>query len=370
MSLASHLVAFLAARGWREGDSPRPAFRRILPPESAGLGDYYVIAPREENTVESVRLVQSLIEPLASVFDLTPTALEALLRSNSAIVSIQQRSTTTSDGSVPFPVYSSLIDHLKKFLLSSASFIAEEDPLVGRIPEEARYYLSRCSFLQSSVGSYVTNVRLPEGDLLAPDRLQFDQEEPKASEDVNDTIQEIVPWAFDAVLNRPFGFDFSALPVPADEIFSVDAFEALSTLVGTVRDGELNFTFNTIQASITAKSGELTPAKLGRLNEFAKRLRSSVEDQEEIHVAGRIVELRSRNPDKNRNHVYIFGKFGTHEGIVAIRVPKRDYSVAGEAHVSGRIVYASGLARRMRTQYRITKLKYFGLEPPPFWEMR
>ena len=361
---AGALRRFLIARGWT-ARATSADFLRYAPPSDLAVPDYEVVLPVDDQRRGAERLVDTLIDSIASLYEMSAAGLTELLKSQATLLAIQLVAEETSDGSMPFPRFEGMVERLKALLLSTAGYVSKEDPILTVNPEEAKHYLSRCAFLQSGVGSYITNVRLPSGERLIPLQPSLTparsdaHDDDKTFDDVNDTLQVLVDWSVRTVLQRPFGFEYSDLPMPDSDYLSVDAIEQLGGLFAVAKGSELNFTFSNVASTSRIPSGELNATRIGRLADYARRLRESMEDLEEIEVEGLIIELRSRDPMQNRNHVLIRTSIGGREALLAVRLPRRDYPIAAEAHVRRSPVRVGGLARKMKTQYKITRLMYF-----------
>ncbi|MBK6845492.1 MAG: hypothetical protein IPG88_24890 [Gemmatimonadetes bacterium] len=89
---------------------------------------------------------------------------------------------------------------------------------------------------------------------------------------------------------------------------------------------------------------------------FAK---SRLAADREIDVIGRIVELRSRRPDRRRNHVGVSAILDDREVFIAVKMSKQDHPYAVTAHNRNNRVRLRAAVRRMKTQLRVIRLDSF-----------
>lgn len=109
----------------------------------------------------------------------------------------------------------------------------------------------------------------------------------------------------------------------------------------------------------TSSTGDITALKVTRLKQYVKFIREHFYAEDQIDVAGAIVELRSRDPEGNRNHIVITTDFHGDRTFVSATLNNAQYQIAVNAHGAKREVRLVGRGMRLKTQVRITDVVDF-----------
>jgi hypothetical protein len=329
----------------------------FLPPAVLELPqDYRLYLPQSDETEGGREVVSRVVRALADLYDLSDDDVLSVIGALDSILAIQLRSRDYESGSLPFLRFEGVIEKLRKTLLHTAAFVLTDTPTVETVPEEAQTYLARCRFLQTAVGSFVARVQLPEREPLAEATL-FDEAVP--STDVSATLVD----AFAFVTGRVLTSDNSVFTDEAFEenahAINIDVFRDIGELLEKSGADNVNFTLTSSSGEQTISSGRLTPEGFARLDTFVEFARQRLAADQQIDVIGRIVELRSRRPDRRRNHVGVAAILDDHEVFIAMTMGKQDYPYAVMAHNRNRLVRVKAAVRRLKTQLRVIKLEVF-----------
>lgn len=347
---------FLQAKQWvlvAEADGSQ-AWR---PPEDIGLpADYRLHLPRTDETSGGAVTAARVTAILGDLYELAEEELAAQAGGNHAILALRLQSPDFHGGSVPFRNFEAMVERLRKTLLHTASFVLNETPTISDVPDEAHRYLARCRFLQTSVGSYIARVQLPEGEPLLEPTL-FDEGLPSR------VVTERLADSLSFVTARVFAGDRS---IYTDEVMeqeaptiNVDVFKDIGELLLKSGAKSVDFTLTSAAGVSTIPSGALSDYRLQRLDSFVAFAKERLAADRNIDVIGRIVELRSRRPDRRRNHVGIAAILDDREVFIALTMGKQDYPYAVMAHNRNRMVRLQASVRQMKTQLRVIKLAVF-----------
>ncbi len=125
------------------------------------------------------------------------------------------------------------------------------------------------------------------------------------------------------------------------------------------RAESVNFSLTSAEGVKTVSTGRLTAQAFQRLDKYMLFAKSRLAADREIDVIGRIVELRSRRPDRRRNHVGVSAILDDREVFIAVKMSKQDYPYAVTAHNRNNRVRLRAAVRRMKTQLRVIRLDSF-----------
>ena len=347
---------FLEHKGWAlaSGADAAQAWR---PPGELGLpSDYRLHLPRTDDTSGGVLAASRITSILTDLYEMRVEELAAQAGGNHAILSLRLKSPDYQHGSVPFLSFESMVEKLRKTLLHTASFVVTETPTISDVPEEAHQYLARCRFLQTSVGSYVARVQLPEAQPLLEPNL-FTEGLPSR------VVTERLVDSLSFVTKRIFEGDQS---IYTDDVIeqeaptiNVDVFRDIGELLQRSGAKAVDFTLTSAAGVSTIETGPLSEYRLQRLDSFVAFAQERLAADRNIDVVGRIVELRSRRPDRRRNHVGIAAILDNREVFIALTMGKQDYPYAVMAHNRNRLVRVQAAVRQMKTQLRVIRLSVF-----------
>jgi hypothetical protein len=348
--------AFLLSRGWiAEGSDSR--MEAMAPPIDLGLPkDFKLYLPKSEEHPVSQGNLRRLCAIVADIYDVSEADVPTIVTNRDTVLAIQLRSPDYETGSVPFLYFEGLVEKLKKTLLHTASFVLTDAPTVEAVPDEALSYLTRCRFLQSAIGSYVARVQLPDKYPLVEPTL-FNPE--VQSSEVNETLFGAIRFVTGSVFGHEADLFSDASLERHASVMNVDVLRDVGELLQRSGAKEINFTFASGDGVRSVSSGPLTADRFEILNAYVAFARERLAADHEIDVVGRIVELRSRHPDRRRNHVGIAASIDGREVLISLSMGRQDYPYAVMAHNRNRLVRIRGSVRRLRTQWRVERLDSF-----------
>lgn len=349
---------FLHVHSWELVSDDR-RFRHYSPPPNLGVDkEYSLTLPSNEEAPGAGTLLSRAADTLARLHDLSADQVRIVLSVPATIVSVQIEGEATSSGSIPLPRFEGLVDKIRRALVDTASFVLTDAPLLDEMPDAAQSYVAQCHFLQTEVGSFIAKVQLPAAQTLADP--SFFKQTAVTSDDVNTTFADVVDFSVNQLLVG------NAEPLMSAEgletysnVLNVNVLADLASLFKDSVDDSVTFSFLSAERHRSFRSGEITPAKLERLDNFVSYARKIYSIEFPIDITGKIVELRSRNPKGNRNHVLLQGIHENKAVYVGFSLPRNDYWFATQAHAEGKSIRVAGFARHMKTQLTIAQLELF-----------
>jgi hypothetical protein len=350
---------FLLANGWVP-DETSVRYRRFRPPGELGLEEGFALAlPAQVATPGAGELLGRIVSVLSSVHDVSDEQLRIVLAVPDTVLSVRVVNQHTSHGAIPLPMFESLVDRLKRTLRHAAAFTVSDAPLLeDGDPEEAQEYLSRCQFLQTERGSFVAKVQLPS--LLELTEPSFFKPTPVTEADVNVRLQNVVDFAVNRVLlSPPEDLLSDNMLTQYSHVLSVDLLEDLAGIFARPEMGDVSMRFLSAQSSSAFRPSRISDKRLKLLHDFTSFARSRFAALIPIDFRGKIVELRSRNPSGNRNHVLLAGVLEGRQTYLAVSLGRSDYWYANQAHTAGQLIRVAGYARQMKTQLKLVDRELF-----------
>lgn len=350
-----NLRDFLLSRDWRLESGDR--FDRYIPPSGLGLdSEFFLTVPRTTEAPDVQKLLSRIADTVADLYSVSEDQIRPVLADADTVLAIRLEDEQTASGSIPFTRFEGMMEKLGKVLLDAAAFVVNDDPVIDKIPPEAQVYLGLCNFLQTEAGSFVAKVQLPSHQVLRG-RSLFEDQLPAAA--VTERLESVLSFVLGPVFHGSSEI-FSEKHLRENmELVNVDLLGDIKDFLVRASSKAVSFSFLSTKKTTFVSSGVLTSGKTDNLSNYISFVRSSVADNFVVNVEGRIVELRSRNPQSNRNYIVVQGIVDGQINFVAVTLNNDLYAVAIQAHRSNRRVKLRGLARRMKTQIKITDLEFF-----------
>jgi hypothetical protein len=352
-----NLRRFLLARGWQLSREGKRTDEYTAPIELELPAGFTLATPRSAEAPDVGRVLTGIATTLGELYSYSSDQLNPVIEEADSVLSIRIASETTGDGSIEFGSFSGILDELRGMIVHTAAFVAEEDPMVDFVPAEAQAYLDSCRFLQTARGSFVASVQMPTEAIIRDASLL--NPEPKTAQAVIERMASVLDYVSSSVLaGQPEIFSAEHLQQHLD-VINLSVLEDVRGLLQAVGIASLSFSFLGIDSTNEVSAGRLSAEKMAWFGQYLRFVRNQLTKDVPIELEGKVVELRSRNPQGNRNYVLVQGQFENHPTFVAVTLNNASYGVAVQAHRANRIVRVVGRARKMKTQIKVTALEAF-----------
>lgn len=355
--IIGNLQRFLINRGWVSGRVGEKTEEYRPPNGLAGLSkEFTLIIPRPIDASDVGRFVHNALRTLAELYEYSLDQIEPVIYEADAVFSVRIEDEATSEGSIEFPRFKSLVEQLQKIILHTTASTTNDDLLLQSIPLEAQIYLDSCRFLQTTRGSFITNVQLPTREIVPRSiegKIQFD------SQAVVDKLEDSLAYVSREVLNSEEDIFTEAHLEHNLPSINIDILNDIRAIVDDSSSSSLSFSVVGIKSSSNVATGTITPQKAKLLKEYVKFVRSSIGEQFQSLAEGKVIELRSRNPRGNRNYIAIDGKVNNKPSRIALTLNNELYEKAVRAHRNHHKVRISGTARQMKSQVKFSSVDEF-----------
>lgn len=358
--LTEKLRAFLIDAGWSEGREAR-GLKFYFPPPSLGVqGKYSVALPDDPSRPGVGSLLHSATDSLMDLYGYS--RLGALLE-RAATVSTDSRpakivsrfvDATTRAGAMPLHALGGFLTHMEKGLYSSAKFkLGGDDSLIRAA---ASRFARDCLFLQTQVGSFVATVEVPKTTLRQASL--FGQEAVESAQ-VCSAMFSAIDFLNARVLNDTQPLDSQEAMSDALALFDVELLEELSKMIASPNMESIDFTLEAGESIRSSSTGWITEEKAARLKDYVAFFRKHLREENDIEVTGSIVELRSRDPESNKNYIRVVAQYRGDRIHVSAALSNAQYQSAVDSHRKKRMVTIRGSGVRLKTQIRIASVRDF-----------
>lgn len=359
--VVGNIAEFLTSQGWVQGRE-KAGLRYYDAPASMGVtGGFAVALPTDPLRPGIDNLIVSALDTLGSLYDRNLSGLyEQVAATNDltspTTLSVRFLDDQTAQGVMPLPSIAAFVTGIEKTIYEAVKFKIGDTS--KSTVEKASRFLRDCAFLQTARGSFVASIELPAVMLRQP-QLFPDSPPALASSQVCTSLFSAIKFLNEHILQSTVDYETHDLIANALELFNPELLDALSTVLIGPEVAEIEFAMRTGDQRRATSTGQLTPEITGRLREYVKFIREHLHGIDLIDVQGPIVELRSRDPHGNRNHIGIATTLQGDRTFVTATLNNEQYDVAVVAHRAKGVVRLKGKGMQLKTQLRVTEIEIF-----------
>lgn len=353
------IKSFLVNRGWIV-TTQSSKFTELLPPSVLDLPeDYKIFLPNDTNKVDINAFLNNLFEIIADLYDLTIDDLDVVLKHNNTVLKVRIYDEYTEGGKISFTRFEGLIERMRNILSDTASFVIDKNMMATRIPSEVNRYLNFCNFMQTEKGSFVAKIQLPSKELIKEKEL-FDRNE-IYSEEINQKLSEVLEFVNENIFEGEVNITEDYIIENEDKIY-IKLLKNLELFYDKAEIKNIDFSFHNINNSRIISNKNVNSIKLYKLNQFVEKIESHYFEVGYFTISGKIVALKSKNPDGQKNNVVFVG---IHDEIIITANANLDsehYKHAIEAHKYNQIITITGLAKKTKTRAKFIEITEFQVE--------
>jgi hypothetical protein len=342
--MAGQLRAFLNEAGWiQERQAKGLAF--FYPPTSLGIQGKYSVALPENTTKPGVgSLLHAAANSLVDIYGYASLGdLSQLIRLITRFID-----RTTRRGAIPLAALASYASSMEAGLYRSARFKLGEESKEAKLI--AQRFAKDCLFLQTEHGSFIAKMEVPhtvlrQGDLFGG--------EPLVSTEVCSSLFSAIQFLNEKIVEDEGSFESPETLGNAISLFDVELLESLTKVLLGPEMETIEFSLEVGTQVRTSSTGYLSDERKNRLKEFLEFIRAQLRGEHDLDVSGSIVELRSRDPEGNKNYIRLVSLFHGDKVSVSATLSNEQYQRALDAHRNKRQVRLKGNGTRLKTQIRL-----------------
>jgi hypothetical protein len=328
----------------------------FIAPESLGIqGRFSVALPLDPTVRNSAGLLHGAANSLVDIYGYG--SLGDLLNRAAATLGNQTGPTrfiarfvdsTIRNGSMPLSSLVAYTSSIQAGLYRSAKFKLGSESKENHLI--AQRFAKDCLFMQTEEGSFIAKVEIPnlvlkQGDLFGGEVL--------ASAEVCSALFSAMQFLNLTILGADDPFDTPELLADAITLFDVELLKSLTEMVIDPEVDTIDFAIEIGPQRRTSSTGVLSPEKKQRLKDFFDFVHEQLRGENGLDVTGSIVELRSRDPEGNKNYIRVVTEFHGDKSYVSAILNNEQYQQAVDAHKQKRHVRLKGNGTRLKTHVRM-----------------
>lgn len=349
------VVSFLKGCNWLQ-EKANEKFVAYRAPNSM-IDDFVLTVPRHLELKTGVHL-DRIVRTICELYNISDEMSETIFsETGDGTLSIQVVDEITSGGSMPFHVFESHIQELKRILLHNASFCIVNDNLGVAVPEEAETYLNKCEFMQTQKGSFVSRIKLPVGRINIP---LIGLEEIDSST-INNKLVDVLKFVFEKVTTGIVAFSRPSID-EYSSLINVKLLTDISNFLKRTNAETINFYYKQARSlTRTIQSGIVDESAYEHLDKYIEFVGNALSVPIEIDSWGKVVELKSHDVKSQKNYIVV-NRNG--RGVLPIHInslTNEQYDVALEAHRSNRHIHIMGRALQRKHYLRMFEISSFSM---------
>lgn len=356
---SNNIISFLTNREWKISNR-NDVFVELSPPQTFNLPKHFKIhIPCSFDKSDSENFKNNIFEIIGEFYSLTSDDLHALLQAESTVLKVRIHDDKTKDGKISLMRFEEVVESIRMILRDTASFVIDRNVTSTRVPEEVSRYLNLCNFLQTEKGSFVAKIQLPSKELIKESEL-FDRSE-VISEQINGKLIEILDFINKDILEGEVEVSEDYL-IQNESRINIKLFKDIESFFDKTNLKNIDFTFHNIHYTNILKNENVTKQKLYKLNQFVEQIESHAFEIGEFTFSGKIVGLRSKDPDGLKNSVTYTSLYEHMAIVINANLDSDLYKHAIEAHKLKQTITITGIAKKTKSHARFIEIMSFVIE--------
>lgn len=359
--LTEQLRSFLADAGWSAGRSAR-GLMFYSPPDSLGIqGKFTVALPEDAAKPGMGSLIHGTANSLAEIYGYGSVGhlvnRAASLSDKSQPTRLVSRfiDDATRRGAMPLVSLAAYVSNIEQGLYRSAMFMLGETE-TKETKLIAQRFAKECLFLQTEQGSFVARVEIPQSVLKQGDLFGG---QPLVSTEVCSSLFSAIQFLNEHILGGDSPFDDPEILSNVVALFDVELLASLTKVLLAPEMEAIEFSLEVGTQVRTSTTGWISEDRRSRLKDFLDFVRDQLRGEADLDVSGSIVELRSRDPEGQKNHILVVSMFHGDRTFISATLSQEQYQRALDAHRNKRQVRLRGNGTRLKTQIRLTEVTDF-----------
>ncbi len=346
----------LINRGWNIHEN-RQRSVSFVPPAGLQFSETYKLyVPNRYNNVGYDKDIEKTLNIISQIYDEDIDELFSIVVEDRQILSVHVDDDNLNNGKPTIPFFNTLIGKIKDLLQETANFSVIQKPHFFNKEIEAERYLNYCNFFKNEAGSLITKIQLPNREEIK-ERTLF--EDSITGSQVNSTLIDVADFVNKDILDK---YNFQ----PSDDflrdnqsLLSVNVSNKLKDLYSCVDYADLDISLKGTTAVRTTIASDLNKEKITGLSDFSKTVRKKMKEIIVSEVFGKIVQLKSKDVDSDKNVITLEGNVKNVRSKILINLNSSQIKLAADAFKGNKTVKINGRLEANKSQYNVTNLESF-----------
>jgi hypothetical protein len=279
--------------------------------------------------------------------------LRSIILEDRQILTIHIKKDDIIDGRPPLLFFDKLIGCSKELLQEVANFSVIQKQHYFENTEEAERYLNYCNFFKNDVGSLITKIQLPNKEEIKEKNLFSTAIQ---GYQINKQLLDVADFINKDIISSNNFEPTDDFLLQNKEYVSVNISEKLKKLYQEIDYSDIEISLKGTQINESSKTEGLNKEKVDNLSNFSKTVKEKMKDISENEVFGKIVELKSKDVDSDKNSITVDGKIKNVQSRITVILNSEQIKQAAESFKNNKTVKINAIFEKEKTQYRVKQL--------------
>ncbi len=355
-SIYTNHVNWLLNRNWvRESVTTR--YDVFVPPASLAFSEKYRLYVFNQFELPGYdKDIQKSLEIVSQIYGEDLDELHSIVVEDRQILQLHIENESIIEGHPSIPYFDMLIRKSKELLHEIANFSIIQKPHFFEDSEEAERYLNYCTFFKNDVGSLITKIQLPNKEEIKESNLF---EKAITGSDINQNLMDVTGFINTQIIAQDNFEPTDDFLIANKDLISVNVANRLKDLYTGIDFADIEVSVKGIQSTQTTVAKDLTKEKVGHLTTFSRTVRERMKEISENVVYGKIIQLKSKDVDGERNTIVIEGEVKRVKSNITLQLSSEQIKEAAVAFKENKTVAIEAVFEKEKTQYRVAELKGF-----------
>jgi hypothetical protein len=351
--ILNNLHDLLINRNW-QFEEGRAKYNIFVPPACLGFEKSYklFIYNKSDNSDFESEIYKDL-QIISEIYNEDIDDLRSIVIEDRQILTLHIEKEDIINGKPSLPFFDKLISSSKELLQEAANFSVLQKQHYFGDTEEAERYLNYCHFFKNDVGSLITKIQLPNKEEIKEKNLFSSA---IIGSQINKNLLDITDFVnTDIIASNNFEPTDDFLYTNKNYV-SVNISDKLKNLYKEVDYSDIEISLKGTQINKRSKTEGLNKEKVENLSKFSKTVKEKMKDISENEVFGKIVELKSKDVDSDKNSITVDGKIKNVQSRITIILNSEQIKQAAESFKNNKTVKINAVFEKEKTQHKVIQL--------------
>lgn len=355
-TIYNNIIDLLINRDWKKQET-KAKFDVFVPPVNLNFEDTYrlFVFNRFENR-DFDKILAKTLEIFSQIYNEDIEELASIVIEDRQILSLHIDNENIKNARPTIPFFDTLIHKSKELLQEVANFSVIKKAHFFDNSDEAVRYLNYCNFFKNDVGSLITKIQLPNKEEIKEKTL-FEQA--ITGQEINNNLLNITDFINDEILGLDNFEPDDDFLIENRDFISVNVSNKLKDLYAGIEYSDIKISLKGTEAEKSTTAKELNREKVNNLNTFSKTVREKMKEISENDVYGKIVQLKSKDVDSDKNMIIVEGEVKKVKSRISIQLSSDQIKLAADAFKNNKTVLINAILEKEKSQYKVIDLKDF-----------
>lgn len=353
----NNINEYLISRGWEKIDTNKKYYI-FSPPETLNFGEgYFLHIYKRMETSDYEKNIIKILDTISQIYNEDVDDLYSIIIEDKQILSLHIFDKSLNKSYPALPFFNTVIQKTKGLLEDIVNYSVSKKPhFFNGEKDEVERYLNYCKFMKNESGSLITKIQLPNREEIKEKNIF---ETGIIASSINDKLIEVTDFINVEIIENDNYIPNDDFLIKNKDKISVNVSNKLKELYTGIDYHDIEFILKGNNFIKTSIARNLNKEKVNNLSTFSKIVREKIKEIIEDIVEGKIIELKSKNVDSDRNYIIVESIIKNVKSKISVNLNAEQIKTAADVFKGNKYVLLKGILEKEKTQYKMTELKEF-----------